>query len=94
MTLKTYYQDGDVYYGNSVNWVNGIIANSVDYTYNSDGTLDTITETVEGSEITTTFAYNADGTVDTITESRDGKTIVTTFTYSSGVMTGSERTVS
>ena len=94
MTLKTYYEDGDVYYGDSVNWVNGIIANTMAYTYNADGTLNTITETVDGSEITTTFAYNTDETVDTITETRDGKTVVTTFTYSDGVITGSERTVS
>lgn len=94
MTLKTYYEDGDVYYGNSVNWVNGIIANSVAYTYNVDGTVDTITETVDGSEIVTEFTYNVDGTVDEIIETRDGKTITTTFTYSGGVVTGTTRVVS
>jgi len=93
MTLKTYYEDGDVYYGDSVNWVNGIIANSVDYTYNVDGTVDTITETVDGSSIVTTFSYNVDGTVDEIVETRDGKTITTAFTYSSGVITNTTRTV-
>lgn len=92
MTLKTYYEDGDVYYGDSINWVNGIIANSTDYTYNVDGTVATITQTVSGSTITTTFTYT-DGILTSISESRDGKTITTTFTYDSGNLTNVTRTV-
>jgi len=93
MTLQTYYEDGNVYSGNSVNWVNGIIANAVAYTYNVDGTVDEIEETVDGSTITTAFTYNGDGTVNTIVETRDSKTVTTTYTYSSGVVTDTVRTV-
>ena len=93
MTLKTYYADGDIYYGSSVNWVNGCIANTVDYTYNVDGTVDTITETVDGSDIVTAFSYNLDGTVDEIVETRDGKTITTSFTYTGGVLQSTGRIV-
>ena len=49
----------------------------VDFTYNGDGTIDTITKS-GGTVIT--FTYNVDGTIDTIS---DGS-VTRTFVYSSG----------
>lgn len=54
-------------------------------TYNSDGTVNTVTETVSGA--VTTYTYNSDGTV--ATESRVlGGTTLRTFSYSGGNLVG------
>ena len=92
MTLKTYYVDGDVYYGDSVNWVNGIIANNVNYWYNVDGTIGSIIETVAGGSIATRFVYSG-ANVGSIFEARDNKTITTVFAYDGANVSGVTRTV-
>lgn len=54
-------------------------------TYNGDGTVNTVTETVSGA--VTTYTYNSDGTI--ATESRVlGGTTLRTFTYSGGNLVG------
>lgn len=57
--------------------------NSASLTYNSDGTVATVTE----DGLTKTLAYNADGTVNTISWPVDTLTRTETYTYTSGVLT-------
>jgi|GEM_PF-4391898 len=98
MTVKTYYTNGEKYYAESVNWVNGVIPITGTYAYNgTTGNLSQIQYTVNGdTSITVNFSYNGTtGNLETITESRDGKTITTSFTYNSttGNITNVTRTV-
>jgi YD repeat-containing protein len=54
-------------------------------TYNTDGTVATVTETVSGA--VTTYTYNADGTPATEARVLNGVTTTRTFTYTSGNLT-------
>lgn len=57
-------------------------------TYDADGNVETVTETVGTTEIVTTYTYNADGTVDTASRVVDGGTpAVQTYTYVAGDLT-------
>jgi hypothetical protein len=71
----------------------GTTDNSLSFSYNTDGTVDTITEIIDGETITTTFSYNTDGTVDEVVEEKFSKTITTSMTYSDGVLDSISRTV-
>lgn len=61
-------------------------------TYNADGSVATITETIDGNNSVTTFTYNADGSVATAAEVYLGKTRTTTYTYNADGSYASEVT--
>lgn len=58
------------------------------YTYDGEGRLSGINETVAGLIRTITVAYNQDGTVNTVTVVYNGVTRVETYAYSGGNLTG------
>lgn len=58
------------------------------YTYDGEGRLSGLTETVAGLTRTMTIAYNPDGTVATVTTVYNGITRVETYAYSGGNLTG------
>lgn len=55
-------------------------------TYNSDGTVATVTETDSGAVLT--YTYNSDGTVATESRVLNGATTTRTFSYTDGNLTG------
>jgi len=55
-------------------------------TYNTDGTVNTVTETASGA--VTTYTYNTDGTPATEARLLGGVTTTRTFTYSAGNLVG------
>lgn len=85
-----YYIDDDTLtlYGplTAGNWGTGVAMTYAEtsyhgraYTYNPDGTVNTITDTVNGA--VTTYAYNGDGTIHTETRSLNGNTLTLTYAY-------------
>lgn len=58
------------------------------YTYDGQGRLSGISETVAGLTRTTTVTYNPEGTVNTVTVVYNGVTRVETYAYSGGNLTG------
>ena len=57
-------------------------------TYNSNGSVNVVTEVESGKTRTTTLSYNSDGSVNTVTVVFNGITRTETYTYVSGVMSG------
>lgn len=58
-------------------------------TYNGNGQLTGLSETVDGYARTSAYTYNADGTVNTETVTWHGVTRVRTHNYTNGLWTGS-----
>jgi hypothetical protein len=56
--------------------------------YDAQGRAQTITETVAGSQRTTTISYNLDGTVASVVITYAGVTRTETYNYTSGRLTG------
>lgn len=56
-------------------------ATAATYSYNLDGSVNQITETVAGQPKVTTMAYNADGSIHTTSELYNSVTKLTTYTY-------------
>lgn len=72
--------------GYGVNEIRGATASSV--TYDGNGRVSTVTDSIDGANKVATFAYNADGTVKTATTVYLGLTRVETYTYASGKISG------
>ena len=60
------------------------LIDSLTITYNSDGTIATLTE----DGVVKTFAYNGDGTINTVSWPVGALTRTETYSYSSGVLNG------
>ena len=63
-------------------------ATVVAITYNAEGRVATVVETVDGNSATATYTYNGDGTVKTIATLYKGRTRTETYAYSGGKVTG------
>jgi YD repeat-containing protein len=71
---------------NAANSYVPISSAKVTITYNTDGTVATVTETTSGA--VTTYTYNADGTPATESRVLSGVTTTRTFAYTDGNLTG------
>lgn len=70
----------------------GMSANSSTFTYNADGQVANITETLPGGKArNTVFTYNADGTVQRSDVTVNGSIYTTTYTYVNGVVSSLSR---
>lgn len=72
--------------GYGLNEIRGATTSAV--TYDGNGRVSTVTDSIDGANKVTTFAYNADGTIKTATTVYLGLTRVETYAYASGKISG------
>jgi hypothetical protein len=51
------------------------------YTYNGDGSINTVTQRINGNDLVETYAYNADGSISVLITTYKGRTRTETFSY-------------
>ena len=63
-------------------------ATAVAFTYDAQGVITSVSETIDGNTAVATFTYNGDGTVKTIATTYKGRTRTETFAYDAGRVSG------
>lgn len=63
-------------------------ATAVVFTYDAQGVITSVSETIDGNTAVATFTYNGDGTVKTIATTYKGRTRTETFAYDAGRVSG------